>query len=45
MEWQIQNITQGLVSDYESISNFLQQSADEIKTASEMLIKARKIMK
>lgn len=42
MEWQIQNITQGLVSDYESISNFLQQSADEIKTASEMLIKARK---
>lgn len=42
MAWQIQNITQGLVSDYESISNFLQQSADEIKTASEMLIKARK---
>ena len=34
MEWQIQNITQGLVSDYESISNFLQQSADEIKTCS-----------
>jgi hypothetical protein len=30
------------VSDYESINNFLQQSADEIKTASEMLTKARK---
>ena len=42
MEWQIQNITQGLVSDYENINNFLQQSADEIKSASEMLIKTRK---
>jgi hypothetical protein len=30
------------VSDYENINNFLQQSADEIKSASEMLIKTRK---
>lgn len=42
MEWQIQNITQGLVSDYENIVNFLQQSADEIKSTSEFLIKAKK---
>nr|DAR70348.1 MAG TPA: hypothetical protein [Caudoviricetes sp.] len=31
-----------MVSDYENINNFLQQSADEIKSASEMLIKTRK---
>ena len=42
MEWQIQNITQNLASNYDNIVNFLQQSADEIKVTSEFLIKAKK---
>lgn len=42
MEWQITNITQNLVSEYESINNFLKEAQTEIRTVCESLVKAKK---
>lgn len=42
MQWQIQNITQGLASDYANVSNFLKEIMSEVKEISEFLVEARK---
>lgn len=42
MEWQVANITQNLVSEYESINNFLKEAQTEIRTVCESLVKAKK---
>lgn len=42
MEWQIQNISQGLTTDLENIVNFLNDIQDEVKSTTQFLIDARK---
>lgn len=40
MEWQIQNISQNLVSEYDSICNFLREADGEIKSTKKLLDEA-----